>query len=312
MLSLRKTLGLGLALMLLPASAQAAAPDKLLPGDAEFVVHLNIRQMLDSPLYKKYGLEHANTALSQPEIKKLIEATGLDPLKDIDSLWVAGKMELDPIAAAAAAKKAVIIVRGKFDADKIEAAAKAHGVPFTSSKEGALKVYEATPPGQDPLSLAFVDKTALVMSPSKDTVLKAAKGEKLNADIAKALNGYTGKESLFVAGLITKDLKAQIAKQPAFENIAPKLDGVSAVVTATDGVAVNLSVHCTDSKTADALKLVAAILMPTLKKQAADNPAVPSYVKDILDDVKITSDKTAVTIGAVVSADVIDKAVKMK
>src|SRR5215472_13897412 len=46
-------------------SARAAEPDKLLPDDSEYIITLNIRQLLDSALTKKYGL---------PKIQELLKS----------------------------------------------------------------------------------------------------------------------------------------------------------------------------------------------------------------------------------------------
>jgi len=279
MRSLRTTMALGLALLCLAPAARAAEPDKLLPADAELVAMINFKQIIDSPLVKKHALDKIKEALSQPDIKKAVEATGLDPLKDITSIWMAAKTDV------AATKKLVVAVRGNFDAAKIEAAAKAsakeRGATFESSKEGTLTVYKTSEPGQDAMFSTFADK-AFVASPVKDYLLSTVKGGKLNTAMASALGKCSGKESLFVAGVITKELKDALAMQKGFENIAPKLEYATITTTVTDGVDLAVTVMTSDTKTADALKLIAALALPGLKKEVEKNAAVPAEVKELL------------------------------
>jgi hypothetical protein len=310
MLSFRNALALGVALLALAAPAPAAAPEKLLPGDSEIVAALNIRQMMDSALFKKYGLEPFKDLLKRDEAAKAIEATGLDPLKDVSSLWVSSRAEITTTP------KLVFALHGKFDRDKIEKAVKGlPGLTSTKDKDSGLTIYEtpAAAPGQPNLFSAFAGPDAILMATSRDLLGKAAKGEKLNADMAKAMDAYTGKESIYVAGLITKEIKEQLAKQAAFKEIAPKLESVVGVVTVGDGVDLKLTVNCTDADTANALKaLVDLIALPLLKNAAEKQAAVPDYAKDLLKQIKTTTARSSVSVSMNISADTIDKAMKPK
>src|SRR5258708_34897496 len=78
--------GVGLAVLCLAGSARAADADKLIPSDAEVGASINVRQLLDSDLYKKYGKDAAKTGLEDPNAKKLLGASGLNPLTDPDSI----------------------------------------------------------------------------------------------------------------------------------------------------------------------------------------------------------------------------------
>jgi hypothetical protein len=96
---------------------------------------------------------------------------------------------------------------------------------------------------------AFGGKDTLLVSPVKDELLHAGKGSKPNAEPARALAGSTGKESIPIAVVFTKELKEQLTRRKGLEGIAPELDAATAVVTVSDGVELQLGVQC-DSWTA--------------------------------------------------------------
>ena len=88
MLPPRKTALTALAVALLALPARAADAEKYLPEDARAVISFNVRQFLDSPLIKKANLEKA--LASDEEAQKVLKDIGLDPLKDVDRLVIAG------------------------------------------------------------------------------------------------------------------------------------------------------------------------------------------------------------------------------
>ena len=73
--------------------SRAAEPDKLLPADADTVVCVNIKQILDTDIIKKYSLEQLKQALDGQDAKKLLTELGLDPLKDIDRIVVGANIK---------------------------------------------------------------------------------------------------------------------------------------------------------------------------------------------------------------------------
>src|SRR5690349_4649491 len=110
MLSLRKPILAALALSLaLALPALAAAPagsyEKYLPDETDGVITINVRQLLDSELIKKAGLDKA---LAGEDAQKALGVIGLDPLKDIDRVVIAGGKD-----------EGLVIIQGKFDPAKL-------------------------------------------------------------------------------------------------------------------------------------------------------------------------------------------------
>jgi hypothetical protein len=57
---------LGLSLFSLPATVRAADLDKLLPDDTDSIMSVNVRQILDSAIVKKYALDNVKESMVRP------------------------------------------------------------------------------------------------------------------------------------------------------------------------------------------------------------------------------------------------------
>src|SRR5205807_6279304 len=117
--------------------------DKLLPADADSVAFVNVKQLVESDVVKKFAIEQIKQALEGQEAKKILQEMGLDPLKDVEKVWAAssGKDAND--------MKWLTIVHGKFDPDKLfkaaEAATKKDGDKFSMIKDGTTTMFKFQP-----------------------------------------------------------------------------------------------------------------------------------------------------------------------
>ena len=161
------------ALSALAVPARAADADTYLPDDTEAILTVNVRQILDSALVKKFALEKIKEALKESdEVQKVLDELGFDPLNDVESVIHATGS--DP-------EKGFLIVHGRFDLAKFHArgeeAAKDNGDVLKIHKVGdgdKQIVYEVniTDIGQT-VFVALPSKTTLVISPVKDAVVDA-------------------------------------------------------------------------------------------------------------------------------------------
>src|SRR5690348_14394703 len=79
--------GANVCLVVLTGSAWAAQADRLTPADAEAVVQINVRQILQSSVVKKHALDPLKVVLKHnEELQQLLTAAGVDPLKDITTI----------------------------------------------------------------------------------------------------------------------------------------------------------------------------------------------------------------------------------
>lgn len=315
MLSSRWFTGALLALVLVATSSLVAQPpepravsgeeNKWLLGNAELIFKLNIKQMLSSSLMKNGGIDSLKEAInSNPDAKNLLDATGLDITKDIDSI-VASASGSPP-----AETKARIIIRGRFDPTKIETALKKRD-EIKISKAGATTLFEINAQDQA-MFAAFADKNTLVITQSKDATLDALKnGGKKDASISKemqaALSKFSGKESMTMAMVITDEIKKMLANVPRAGESATKLKTVTAALTLSDAIEFNLRGITGDAKAANSL----SNLLEGLKGAAAlAGDDVPAAVLDIVKSIKVAADKESVKVDLKVTKEMIEKAAK--
>ncbi|HEX5270552.1 MAG TPA: hypothetical protein VFW33_08710, partial [Gemmataceae bacterium] len=200
MFSFRKRIltavALSLALAVPAFAADAAAPgfEKYMPDAAEGVITINVRQLLDSELIKKAGLDKA---LAGEEAQKSFKDLGLDPLKDIERVIITSDKEKseDPY----------FIVQGKFDPAKLAAAADAAAKEKKDNlkvhKTDLGKVYELTnldqavklPPQAAGAGVNLKGKSVFVTIPDKGHIVLVGSKEAAETVLAKAAGKKTTK-----------------------------------------------------------------------------------------------------------------------
>jgi hypothetical protein len=319
----RLVLALALALVLRAAPAPAAEVDKFLPNDSEAVTTVNFRQILDSPLVKKYGLEPLQQAIkSNDEVQKILDSLGLDPLKDIDSLTSSSPGGTD------ADKKGLLILHGRFNLDKIQATAEKVAKDKPDSlkirKAGDYTLYEATmaPPGQgekQTFFVALIDKNTLAASPSQDYAVDAldkANGKKTtmlkNKEVQQLIEKADAKQSLWIAALSHGLAVGQLAQDEKFKEILDKVKTLSGGITVSDDVKAEFLIVAKD---ADKAKEVAGAIDEGLGKVKFFVSLLAMNKKELapaitaLETVKVNAKGSDITVKGEISKDVIEKAV---
>jgi hypothetical protein len=314
-----------LFLLALAVPARAAELDPLLPDDTEFYLSVNVRQILDSEIVKKFGLDAAKDALKNiDEVNDVLKDLGFDPFKDLDQIIVSapGGKETD---------RGLVVFRGRFDVAKFKAKAdevakdqsdllKVHKVA-----DGAAThlLYEVSPPGADQaLFVAVADKTTILASAGKDYVVDALKKGKAKAKVtlkSKAMQALLekmdGKQSIALATLSSALAKGdwldEAPKQ--VKDVLDKLDAIGAGVTVTGDVKLQVAGAAKTDRGAKELKsaadtgvkagLVGLALLAGERKELA-------AALEVLKTVKVSSKGKVVTITAKVTAEVIADALK--
>lgn len=200
------------------APARAAEVEPLLPKETEQVVYMNFKQMLDSDIIKKYAMGQIKQALQGEDVKGMLEALGLDPLKDVETatagMWGKGEET-----------NALGVVKGKFDAKKLFDAAKAEAgknkdkVEILTEKADDKEV-TLVKMGQDggkPIYLTVADDKTILFGTDKKATIAALGGfnKKEKAKLGKELTALVLKQdekaSMFYCALtenMVKDLPA--------------------------------------------------------------------------------------------------------
>lgn len=312
----RLLLAAAFAVALSAPSVRAAEPDKLLPPDSDTVAFINVKQLVGSDVVKKYALEQIKQALAGQEAKKLLEEMGLDPLKDIETIWAgtSGKDAND--------MKVLIIAHGKFDPEKLlkaaEAAAKKDGDKFSIVKDGNTTLFKFQPEQGNPMYGTVVNDTTVVAGSDKKIVAAALeqKSVKLSADLTALVKKQDEKATMFVAASVKG--KFDNVKVPGqlpidlsgFEKALPKTDTMSIVIKVTEDIKLEVTLGMKDDDAAvdmgDAMaKALDGIkgLVPLLA--AADPKAKP--LTDVIKTVKSDVKKKDVVVTGTVTGDNIGK-----
>jgi len=284
--------------------------DKWLLDNADFVFVLNFKQLVASDIMKKGGADSIRGAIKNNEqAKAIFDATGIDPLKDVDSLLVSGTL-----GAKASDSKGLVVVRGRFDPAKLVAAAKKKE-DAKVTREGDIDLIQLKVQDNQNAYAAVLNKNTVVITQSKESTVDWAKnGGKKSARMSKnlksALGGFTGKETLTFAMVVGEDLKKLIAKVPQLAQSGSKLQSLTAGLTITDAAALKVVGYTGDAKSAGQLKKTVVGLKGVAELLAQSDENFGPLVGDILGAVKISNDNKSVQIDLKVTKDMIEKAGK--
>ena len=309
-----------LAVVLAAASSvRAAEPDKFLPGDAEFVLSANVKQIVESDIIKKYALEQLKQALQGADAKKFLTDLGLDPLKDVERVVVggSGKDQTDT--------KALIILHGKFEPEKLFKAAEAQTKKdpdhYSMVKDGKDVMFKYQPDNGNPVYATVVDETTLIAGTDKKMVTTALGGKKtpVSKDLSALVSKMDDKASLWVVGVV-KD-KLNNLKLPKGGGAPPELQGqlekietVAIVVRVTMDISLDVTIGMKDADAAedlgksieDGLTQLKGIL-PFL---AAQNPQAKPLV-DVVKTLKSVQKDRTLTITGKLAGTAIGELLKM-
>jgi hypothetical protein len=300
------------ALLALTLPVRSAEADKLLPGDSEGVLVVNVRQLLDSAVIKKYALEMMKGALENEErVAKPLAAAGIDPFKDVDSIMLTASG--DPKD-----NKMLVVVRGRFNKDRIQKTAddlaKNSDGKLTVHTDGGVRIYEAMGNDADgkPAFLAFVDDKTLVASPSKEYTAEVVKGEvrnlgKPSQSMKSALEKVEGKDSLWLALVITEQMKKQMGRNPQTAQIANKLESVTGTINLTDFMLATIMIHTADAEAAGQVQMLVNNFKPFLQVLAQANEDAAPIVNELLNNLKVEKTKNSVSISLKVTEDIAKK-----
>jgi hypothetical protein len=166
--------------------------------------------------------------------------------------------------------------------------------------------------------LCWLDKQTLVLSPARAYVEEAIakqrgkKQTKLSKEMQTLLDKVDGKQSIWLAARFSDDIKKGLGNSPATRKLVESLQTAQGGVSVTDGVQAGLVIQTTDARSAGEIKKFLEGIKSLLSLAAADHPRYGNLLSDLLDTVKIASDKDAVTLRGQVSAAEIEKAIPAK
>jgi hypothetical protein len=303
-------------------SVRAAEVERLIPAEAESYLQINLKQIIDSDLFKKYALANLKQALQGNEAQKTLETLGLDPLKDIDSI-TAGFWGDNPQDM-----KGLLVVRGTFNPEKlfeaVEAAAKKDGDKVSIVKDGDYTLVKITGGNRpEPFFASVADKNTIVGGTDKKLVTTAMKASDTKAksalkkELATLVEKMDGKASMFGCG-VSSGKVGDIPPIPGIDDPEKlkkqleKLESSSMTLKVTGDVSLEIMMSMKDTAAADDFGATvddllgkAKALLPLLAGQA---PQMKPIITDVTKSLKSKVEKKDVVIGLKLTGGSIGKA----
>jgi hypothetical protein len=295
--------------------ALAADVEPLLADDTEMVVSVNLKQLLDAPLVKKYALEEMKKSLQgSAEASKTLADLGIDPFTSVDRVTL-GSGGTKP-------EQALVVLRGNFDparfAEKARALAKEPNAKLKVLPGDGPAVVEF-PAGNSPLFVAAASNTALIVAPRPEGVraalARAAAGKPptLKKDVADLLARADAAQTVYLVGLTAGAASKVPLDDEALKQTLEKIRSIAGGLAVAADLKVTLEFGLKDAAAAkDFAKLLddgVVFLKGFAPQLAARNPKM-GLVVDLLNTIKTDPRGAAVTLAGSVPAEAFEKALK--
>jgi hypothetical protein len=300
-----------LALCVTPAAAAPRAePDPLTPADADVVLTVNVRQLLQSPLVKKRALTLLQQALTRHEpVQKFLLAAGLDPVRDVERLTITAS------GNPAHGGRAFAILRGTFDPSKVQSAteeyARDHPQHVKIHKDGGLAVFEVH--ADRPVYAAFAGAGVLVLSLSREATLSVvrtparARPATPGPEMQAALGRLTGREDVWMAMAITPALRKFLQGDEQVKELAASLQCVTGSLEVAQDARANVVIYTNDAAAAAQLGKKLDELTPLLGFLAGGKDPAARLMREVLGSLKIAADGKDVRVSFQITDEMIEK-----
>jgi hypothetical protein len=303
-------LGIGL----LAAPAQGAPLDRYLPPDAQWIVGINVKSLLDSALFKKYGQEPLKLRIKKDkEAEELKRVFGFDPYKDIHHAIVAGTTGEQP--------NVLVVIHGKFDHNTIEPildqVSEMNPDALKIGLEKTLRFYEFNLPDQPaPAFAAFTGDDTLILSNSQEYLFHCIarandrKATRLEKGMQALVNSADPKKTLWIAAKVPDAAKQKLADNPQAAAFAQKVKYISGTVMVTDGVNTDINLQMSDQRTAEELRSFLETVRPFLSKAINDNKEMGAVAGPVFDAIKVLRVRNGVSLSSKITGSTVERAVR--
>lgn len=299
-----------LSLVLGGQASAAPKPDRLTPGDAEMVVQVNVRQLLQTPFIKKHALDAIKRLfLHNEEFQQLLTAAGLDPLQDIDTICLCTSG--NPMAGG----KLLAVVRGDFDVDKVQKAAEEYAGKHPSrlkcSQSGQLPMWEINDDNKSFYAAFAGDKTLVITAAKEDTaavVRRAGQSpQRPSKTLQATLDHLIGGASIWMALVATEEIKQVLKNDESAKDMVAALQSITGAAELSDDARFSLVVHTNSPKAAAQIKGKLDELMPLLAFLGAGKDKSGRIVKEVIDSIEVKTETNDVSIRIHITEAQIDK-----
>lgn len=323
MFAFRHALVLTLGLAVSAPMVTSADTSSYFSKETEVVVHVNVRQILNSKLMKnneelltfmRIGLE--KQLAKSEEAEQLKKALDFDPFRDLDTITFALDANKEP-------EHPVIVITGKFKprrfADAAAQAARKNPGVVRTHETALATVYEISPKGDKSFCLCLADPKTLVITKSVSDMRQALGRAKLrqkvvSADLARLLKKTSPKQSMYIIAtesVVKKGMEQNRGNQ-AFRELGKEMKGMIASVNVVDDIQFRLDIETTAPASARKMQdqIGQAVMMAKFFIQGQDNPQAAPFL-DILNTVKTSSSGSTASITGHVPERLIRQAVAL-
>jgi hypothetical protein len=313
----RPILGAALAVALLAAPARSAEMEKYLPDGTVFVLSLNVKNLLKSPLLRA---DEQAFRKAMGEAAKVLGDFGVNPEKDLDRVVLAAGQGMQPNAM-------LILLEGTFNTAKLEAQIGA----LARERKGNVEPAEGAPAGvyqvrlpQQARNNPGVPGKVLFTVLDRNFVAVAADPDALTAALAKK-NGKKAdvkREVLAEIAKINPKETASVVVVPPQEMLAggpaAGMTKITGGVTVGEGVKTDLLLSTKDGTAAKDLAQAINDGLAQIKQfvpiLAGQQPGVGKkeidMITEVIDSFKASPQSNGVTIKGEITKEFIDKAKK--
>jgi hypothetical protein len=301
---------------------RAAEVDALLPSETESIIHVNVKQILESDIIKKFALGQLKQTLEGNDAQKQLKELGLDPLKDINSVsagvWGQDKDDMNYLA----------VIRGSFDAEKLFAAAekasKENSEKVSIVEEGDYKLVKMVGDKNQVSYAAVADNKTVIVGSSKKIVAASltAAIKKVKPTISKELAALLLKQddkaSMFICGVTEGKLKdipdinvpGGLVDGEKIKDGLKKMNTMAVTLNLGQEVALDITMGMKDADAADDFGATVAKLTDTVKTLLAfaNQPNMADLIKNVNDTLKSKVKDKEITLSVKVTAEAIAKA----
>lgn len=179
--------------------------------------------------------------------------------------------------------------------------AKKHPGRIKSFKEGDLPMWEILASAHKPFFAAFAGKNTLVMSAAKEDAVAAVRraGEtppRLNKELQAALAQIKGDESIWMAMTATAEIKQLLKADDTAKDFAESLQYVTGVLELNDDAQLTLMIHSSTPAAAMQIKSKLDDLLKVFAFVGAGRDSGSQIVKEVLDGIKLGTEKSDVSV----------------
>jgi hypothetical protein len=297
------------------AGTSAAGVSQFLPDGTMLVLSFNIKQLLGAPLVKSDEKAFKDR---MSEMRKTLEGFGVDPEKDLSRVFLAAGMDF---------QKALVLLEGRFDTDKLNAKlkelAKKENAHLSVADDDNLPHYKLKVP-KAPIPQAGLPNEVL-MTPLNGQFLALAMTKDALSDAVAKKGGKkpeVKKDVVDLVGKINPKETFSVVVVPPEEVLAaspvPGLTTVTGGVTVAEGVKTDILLSTKDAESAksladminEGLTQVKQILPLIAAQQPNFGPKEQKMVQDMMDTFKATAGDNGVKLQSNITKEFIDKNAK--